>query len=93
MSIARTRLIEEEIKDFDSTLSFLDLKNDDVLDTRVVSVRIKGNSQATLGFEINGKEVDGAKLGQHVVYKANGVQAKEYVALRLKFRCEQAHNL
>ena len=84
VTIERTRLIEEEIKDYDNKLSFIDLKADDVLDTRSVSVRIKGNAQASLVLQVNGEDVGGARLGQHVVYKANGVQAKEYVALRLK---------
>ena len=84
LALERTRDLEAEIKGLSAELGFLDLESDSLLNSDIVSIRVKGPAEGKLGLNLNGKPVSEGQVGQRVVYSAGGVQAAEYVAVRLE---------
>lgn len=82
--IARTRNLEAEIRQMSPALAFLDLRSDDVLNDDVVTIRVKGPAAGTLALLVNGELVPASRISQRVSLPQTGVQALEYVAIRLR---------
>jgi uncharacterized repeat protein (TIGR01451 family) len=82
--LARSRNLEAEIPGMSPELAFVDLRSEDLLNDDVISIRIKGPAAGRLGLNLNGQPVPDSLVGQRVVHAAGGVQAAEYVAVRLK---------
>jgi len=78
-----TRNLESELPSLAPGLGFLDLADGDNLMRNTVSIRVKGPAAAILGLEVNGRAIGSGKIGQRSVYAAGGVQAVEYVSVRL----------
>ncbi|MBI1385766.1 MAG: DUF11 domain-containing protein [Rhizobiales bacterium] len=81
--IPATRDLEQEISSFSPSLGFLDLVDGDELAQGVVNVRVKGPAEVGLALEVDGVRIPSGRIGQRVVDSANGVQAVEYIAVRL----------
>ncbi|WP_164829683.1 DUF11 domain-containing protein, partial [Sinorhizobium meliloti] len=84
LALDRTRDLEAEIRGLSPALGFLDLEADSLVNSDIVSVRIKGPAEGKLGLNLNGEPVSDGQVGQRVVYASGGVQAAEYVAIRLE---------
>ncbi len=80
----RTRDLEAEIKGLSPELGFLDFEADSLLNGDIVSIRIKGPAAGKLALNLNGAAVSEGQVGQRVIYSSGGVQAAEYVAVRLE---------
>ena len=74
----------ELIKGLDATLGFIDLKDNDTLASSQLSIRVKGVAGAALQLSVNGEVQDANRIGQKVVMSSTGVEAWEYIAVRLQ---------
>lgn len=84
VDVARTRNLETQIQQMSPALAFLDLSSDDTLNDDVVTIRVKGPVAGSLGLVVNGEEIGAERISQRVAYSTGGVQAVEFVAIRLR---------
>jgi len=84
LKLERSRNLEAEIRELSPELAFLDLSADDLLNDDVISIRVKGPAEGRLGLNVNGEPVGDGQIGQRVAFDGGGVQAIEYVAVRLQ---------
>ncbi len=75
--------LEKLIRGYSAGLGFADLSSGDRISRRTIAVRIKGPAEAVLELAVNGQAVPRRQLGQRAVFAGGGVQALEYVAVRL----------
>ena len=78
-----TKTLEEIIKTFDKKFEFIGLVDGARTIRPTISVRAKGPADLEMRLELNGKEVNNSRVGEHVTWAGGNVQAKEYVAIRL----------
>jgi uncharacterized repeat protein (TIGR01451 family) len=75
--------LEQLVLELEEGAGFVDLADGDVLPGRVANVRVKGAAGSTLALRVNGEVVADDRVGQRAVVPARGIQAWEYVNVRL----------
>lgn len=82
VALPRTRNLESLIGSLSPALAFLELSGNDTVNDDIVTIRVKGPSGGRLGLRVNGEAVSNDRISQRV--SAGGVEAIEYVAIRLR---------
>ncbi|WP_306117997.1 MULTISPECIES: SdrD B-like domain-containing protein [unclassified Roseitalea] len=83
-AIESTVDLEALTRELSPELAFLDLEDGDILNDDDISIRIKGPAAVRLKLEVNGQSIGAERIGQRTMYQAGGVQAAEFIAVRLK---------
>jgi uncharacterized repeat protein (TIGR01451 family) len=83
VDVARTRNLEVMIRGLSPSLDFMDLADNDTVNDDVVTIRVKGPTDGALQLIVNGQSVANDRISQRIAYGSGGVQAVEYVAVRL----------
>ncbi len=76
--------LEDLVAGFDNTLSFVGIKDGDVMAVAQATIRVKGAAGATFKLFVNGAEVPEARVGKRSTHAEKQVQAWEYVGVDLK---------
>jgi uncharacterized repeat protein (TIGR01451 family) len=81
--------LEEVVKNLDSKVGFIDLKDGDTLPTDVVNIRVKGVIGATLQLKVNGVIESQRRVGKKSKIADKGLEAWEYIGVNLKVGTNQ----
>lgn len=75
--------LEEIIKNENNKLGFLIIKNNDKLPLKQQTIRIKGKIGSNFILKVNDKEISNERVGKKIIYKEKGIEAWEYIAVKL----------
>ncbi len=76
--------IEDLVANLDPKLGFVGITNGHETSRPSLTLRVKGPGEAKLRLEVNGEAISNSQIGAKVTHTERGVQAIEYVALRLQ---------
>lgn len=80
----RTRELEALAAELESGFGFVNLRDRQQLAGRYTDIQVRVPLGASVRVELNGREVDGSRLGARIQSTANQIELQEFVGVRLR---------